>query len=79
LVGHDRPGIVSQISGALARHMVNVEELDTECVSAPMSGEPLFQAKAKLRLPDGCDIPALRRDLERIAGDLMVDFILEAR
>jgi glycine cleavage system regulatory protein len=79
LVGQDRPGIISQISHALAKHGVNVEELHTECVSAPMSGEPLFQAKAKLGLPPFCNIPALRQDLERIAADLMVDFTLAAR
>jgi glycine cleavage system regulatory protein len=75
IVGQDRPGIVSQIFTILARHQVNVEELESECVSAPMSGEPLFQARAKLSLPAGCDMGAIRRDLEKIAADLMVDMI----
>src|SRR6185436_16382660 len=43
VVGHDRPGIVLEITRALAAHGANVEELATECVSAPMSGEMLFQ------------------------------------
>jgi glycine cleavage system regulatory protein len=51
IVGQDRPGIVRQISNALARYGVNVEELDTECSSAPMSGETLFKARAKLHVP----------------------------
>src|SRR5512137_3021592 len=38
IVGQDRPGIVRQISRALAQHSVNVEELHTECASAAMSG-----------------------------------------
>src|SRR6185436_2547038 len=37
--GQDRPGIVREVSGALAAQGVNVEELVTECTSAPMSGE----------------------------------------
>jgi glycine cleavage system regulatory protein len=73
IIGQDRPGIVRQITHAVASHGVNVEELATECVSAPMSGETLFKAQARLRIPDGCDVAALRAELERIAADLMVD------
>jgi len=73
LVGHDRPGIVRDISAALARAGVNVEEFSSEIASAPMSGEPLFKAAARLQLPEGCDLGALKKDLEKIAADLLVD------
>jgi glycine cleavage system regulatory protein len=76
LVGQDRPGIVRQITQVLAAHRVNVEELSTECLSAPMSGETLFKAEARLHLPDACDMAVLRRELEKIAADLMVDVTL---
>ena len=76
IVGQDRPGIVRQISGTLARHGVNVEELETECASAPMSGEALFKANAKLSIPANCDTEALREDLEKIAADLIVEISL---
>ncbi len=73
IVGHDRPGIVREITSALARAGVNVEEFSSEMVSAPMSGETLFKAGARLQLPDGCDLAALKKDLEKIAADLLVD------
>lgn len=73
LVGHDRPGIVREITSALARANVNVEEFSSECASAPMSGETLFQATARLQLPAGCDLAALKKELEKIAADLLVD------
>jgi glycine cleavage system regulatory protein len=73
IVGHDRPGIVRQITGALAGAGVNVEEFSSECVSAPMSGETLFKANARLQLPDGCNVAALKVELEKIAGDLLAD------
>ena len=73
IVGSDRPGIVREITSALARANVNVEEFSSEIVSAPMSGETLFKASARLQLPECCDIAALKRDLERIAADLLVD------
>jgi len=77
LVGHDRPGIVRDISQALARAGANVEELTTSCESAAMSGEPLFKAAIKIGLPDGCDVAAIRRELEEIAANLLVDISLE--
>jgi len=73
IVGQDRPGIVRQISHALAQFGVNVEELETECASAAMSGETLFKASARLSIPDSCDVAALRRTLEKIAADLIVE------
>lgn len=76
LVGHDRPGIVAQISRALASFGVNVEELETECDSAAMTGETLFKAHAKLRIPEKCNTGELRRELEKIAADLIVDISL---
>jgi glycine cleavage system regulatory protein len=38
-----------------------------------MSGETLFKAEARLQIPVQCDLAALRKQLEKIAGDLLVD------
>lgn len=76
LVGSDRPGIIREISAALAAHEINVEHLETACSSAPMSGEALFRASAQLALPAASDLDAVRETLERIADDLMVDLAL---
>jgi len=77
IIGQDRPGIVREISHALADYGVNVEELHTECTSAAMSGESLFKAHAKLSVPESCNTTELRRRLERIAEDLIVDINFE--
>ncbi|MEY4384853.1 MAG: hypothetical protein RLY20_136 [Verrucomicrobiota bacterium] len=73
IVGQDRPGIVQQITRALAQHNVNVEELETECVSAAMSGETLFKAKAKVLVPASANVALLKAELEKIASDLIVE------
>lgn len=73
IVGQDRPGIVREISSVLAAHQVNVEELETECVSAAMSGENLFQARAALSVPDTTELATVRSRLEKIAEDLIVE------
>jgi glycine cleavage system regulatory protein len=77
IVGQDRPGIVRQLSHALASFGVNVEELHTECASAAMSGETLFKARARLSLPAACNVAEVRQELERIAEDLIVDITFE--
>lgn len=76
LVGQDRPGIVREITRILASQGVNVEELATECVAAPTTGQMLFRATAQLRLPPGVTEASLRTALEAVAADLMVDIDL---
>lgn len=73
VMGHDRPGIVREITRALSAQGINVEELATECVSAPMSGEPLFQARAKILVPGNVDLDKLRQTLETGLVGLTVD------
>ncbi|MGI9644689.1 MAG: glycine cleavage system protein R [Ilumatobacteraceae bacterium] len=76
LVGQDRPGIVHEISHALAVHGVSIEELETQSMSAPMAGEVLFMANAVLRAPAGVPLDDLRDVLEALAQELMVDIDL---
>lgn len=73
LVGHDRIGIVREVSAVLARHGVNVEALNTFTASAPMSAEVLFHAEADLFAFAGLDTHALQHDLESLGDDLMVE------
>jgi glycine cleavage system regulatory protein len=76
VIGQDRPGIVREIAQALAQRGVNVEELATECYSAPMSGETLFKATAELRAPASLPLEQLRSALEQIANEMMVEINL---
>ena len=77
LVGHDRIGIVREVSQVLARHAVNVEDLSTHTASAPMSAAILFHATAELTASPTLDTRALTSDLEQISNDLMVDITLD--
>lgn len=78
LVGNDRPGILRTVTGVLAARGVNVEELSSECIPAPMGGGDLFQARARVLLPANVKLEDVRGDLEKIATDLMVDLKLQA-
>jgi len=77
VVGQDHPGIVHRLSQEIAAYKVNIEELDSELRSAPMSGETLFHATARLRAPKGLSLEELTATLEEIASDLMVELHLE--
>jgi glycine cleavage system regulatory protein len=77
LLGSDRPGILREISAALAARGIDVAELRTEVVSAPMSGELMFHASADLRIPVELNPEGLRKDLEALANELMVDVDLD--
>ena len=76
LVGQDHPGIVHEITEVLARHDINVEELETTIQSASMSGEHLFIAHAKIAVPRQVDTERLQEELEALANELMVDIAL---
>ena len=52
ITGGDRPGIVRDVSRILSERGVNVEELESQMASAPMSGEPMFVASFYARSVD---------------------------
>jgi glycine cleavage system regulatory protein len=74
LVGQDRPGIVKEVSAALARLGVNIEELETGTEAEAWSGNQLFRATLALRVPAGISAAAVQDALEAISGEIMVDF-----
>ncbi len=77
LLGHDRPGIVRDVSQALAARGISVLELETECTSAPWTGEILFRARAELWFPDGTTLDQVRADLAALQGELHLDIDLD--
>ena len=79
LVGSDRPGILREVSGVLAAHGLNVEDLASERIEAPMGGGKLFQLRAVVSVPAGVDLSRVRAELEDLAADLMVELKLEAK
>lgn len=76
LLGSDRPGIVAEISTALARHGVSIQHLITDVREAPMSGGHLFSAQAVLETLPTTSTEVLRSTLEAIADELMVEIHL---
>jgi glycine cleavage system regulatory protein len=72
ITGQDYPGIVYEISHALAQNGVNLEEFSSEVVPAPMGGE-MFKASAVVKAPESTELADLQDIIEAVATDLLVD------
>jgi len=77
LIGNDRPGILMELSRALAARHINVSDMSTRVTSAAMSADLLFEASADIHLPPNQDLDELSDSLDEIANDLSVDITLE--
>lgn len=73
VVGNDRPGIVRELSAAVASAGGNIEELTTGLESAPMSGQPMFRAHGVISIPENAEPAALTAAIENLGNDLTVD------
>lgn len=77
LICQDRPGIIHEVSQALAQRQINVRELNSGISSAPMTGEPLFDATVIIEVREGHNVDELHSTLGAIADGLAMDFSLE--
>lgn len=75
VVANDRPGIIAEVSHALAAIGVNVTELTTSVEPASMSGGTVFRAAVDLGLVGDQRIEDVVAALERLSADLMVDVL----
>jgi glycine cleavage system regulatory protein len=77
IIGNDRPGIVLEVSRALAARSINVSEMNTNITSAPMTAESLFESTVIIELPEQQDLDELVEKLDEIANDLAIDINLD--
>lgn len=73
VVANDRPGIVAEVSAALAARGINVAELATAVHPASMSGGTVFRATIDVGLTSGQRIDDVIAGLEGLSDDLMID------
>ena len=75
-VSLDGRGILHEVSAVLHRHGVNIEELETSTVGAPLTGAPLFRLRASVVLGPAVHVAQLRRDLEALEVSRELDVTL---
>lgn len=77
VVGQDQPGIVREVTRALADRGLSIQEFHTSTSDAPMTGDRLFEAIAVVGLIDGLDLTDLRSALEEVSTELALDIQLD--
>lgn len=77
MIGNDRPGIVREVSAALAARGINICEMISGITSAPMTAEPLFEASATIEAPSDLDLDELIETLDHIGNELTIEINLE--
>lgn len=77
ILGRERAGIVRDVTGALTRLGVNIEEFTSSLEREPFTGAEMFRARARLSVPSNLKLDDLRRALERLAGEIMVDLAID--
>jgi glycine cleavage system transcriptional repressor len=73
--GEDRAGIVAGICGVLARHGVNIVELESQSQPGP-SGSSHYRMTIRAEVPEAVEPRALREALDREAERLVLDVAL---
>ena len=73
ILGNERPGIVRDVTQALNALGVNIVEFESELESAAFTGVEMFRAHVRLTIPEKLPLDDLRKALEQLAGEIMVD------
>jgi methionyl-tRNA formyltransferase len=73
LIGEDRLGIVSNLTGILAEAGASIEHMHTEIIRGQGSGKKTFKVVAHLLVPQGLSADDLSARLEVLAREMMLD------
>ncbi len=73
--GTDHPGIVHEVTQALAKRKVSVTDLQTKVVGS--STKPVYVMLLELQAPASLDMDALRSELDQLRQDLKVEISLQ--
>jgi glycine cleavage system transcriptional repressor len=77
-VGLDHEGIVHRIAQALLDLGANVISMDTESVSAPVTGAPMFSLNMRVAVPPTLSLAQLRSTLQAAGDAINVDITVQA-
>lgn len=77
IIGPDHPGIVQDISHALAEKKIGINEISTDCQDGAMSSERIFSAEINIAIPTSMPVDSIREQLEELANQLFVDITMD--
>jgi len=71
--GADHEGIVHRVSRFLRDRAVNIQSMESEVVSAPVTGTPLFSMRATVQVPPSVPLSELKKQLAAIGDQESVE------
>lgn len=77
ILGRDHPGIILDITQALAAINVTISAMETECFSGSMSGGDMFKGQLTVDVPKDMVFESLEETLHQVSNDLLVDLLIE--
>lgn len=77
--GADHEGIVNRVTGYLRDESINIESMESQVVSAPVTGTPLFCMAADLQVPPTLAISELKSRLQSIGDAEAVEIELSVK
>eukprot|EP01098_Paradermamoeba_levis_P006958 TRINITY_DN2887_c0_g1_i1.p1 TRINITY_DN2887_c0_g1~~TRINITY_DN2887_c0_g1_i1.p1 ORF type:complete len:141 (-),score=49.06 TRINITY_DN2887_c0_g1_i1:89-511(-) len=78
LSGSDHPGILNALCEYFARDGINIDDMTTNTVPAPFSGQPLFQMESVISLPATVTNQKLESEIQKLSDALGVDIWIES-
>ena len=78
VVGLDHEGIVHRFAHTLYQLGTNIESLETQAVSAPVTGAPMFALTMRLAIPPHVSLSELRSKLQAAGDEVNVDATVQA-
>ena len=77
LQGTDNEGLVYSITDSLSKHRINIHNLTTKIVQAPITGINLFSMEAKIEIPKDVSIELITKEINLLKDDLGLDIKLK--
>ena len=72
LKGADNEGIVHSFTNIFSKLNINILDLETKTINAPITGQPLFYIKAKVSIPISINIEILKAKLNNLSNETNV-------
>ena len=77
LKGANTEGIVHQYTNLFSKNRVNIIDMNTKIVNAPVTGSPLFYVKAVILIPENFKISMIADEIKKMENELNVKIKFE--
>lgn len=74
--GRDQPGLLNKVSHLMRVLRINIDDVQSDHHIHPISGDPYFEMRLLLAVPEQVPLVKLREYLEHLCGELQLEWEL---